>query len=35
MQERLVGLKVVRVQRSAHEVAEGMRVMQKTPVLEV
>ena len=35
MQERLVGLKVVRVERTAHEVAEGLKVIRKTPVLEV
>ncbi len=35
MQERLVGLKFVRVERTNHAVAEGMNIVQKTPVLEV
>ena len=35
LQERLVGLKVVRVERSTHDIAEGLKVIQKTPVLEV
>ena len=35
LQERLVGLKVVRVERSTHDIAEDLKVVQKTPVLEV
>ena len=35
LQERLVGIKVVRVERSTHDIAEGLKVIQKTPVLEV
>ena len=35
LQERLVGLKVVRVERSTHDVAEDLKVIRKTPVLEV
>jgi hypothetical protein len=35
MQERLVGLKVVRVEKTTHEIAEGLKVIQKTPVIEV
>ena len=35
LQERLVGLKVVRVERSTHDIAEDLKVIQKTPVLEV
>jgi hypothetical protein len=35
LQERLVGLKVLRVKRSTHDIAEGLKVIQKTPVLEV
>ena len=35
LQERLVGLKVVRVDRSTHDVAEDLKVIRKTPVLEV
>jgi hypothetical protein len=33
--ERLAGLKVVRVERTKHAVAEGMDVLQETPVVEV
>jgi len=35
MQERLVGLKVVRVDTTTHAIAEGMNIVVKTPVLEV
>jgi hypothetical protein len=35
MQERLVGLKVVRVERTTHAIAEGMNIVVQTPVLEV
>jgi len=35
MQERLVGLKFVRMERTTHAIAEGMNIVQKTPVLEV
>ena len=35
MQERLVGLKVVRVDETKHAIAEGMEIVVKTPVLEV
>jgi hypothetical protein len=35
LQERLVGLKFVRVERSTHDIAEDLKVIQKTPVLEV
>lgn len=35
IQERLAGLKVLRVEETKHAVAEGMEVDQKTPVVEV
>ena len=35
MQERLIGLKLVRVDETKHAVAEGLEVITKTPVLEV
>ncbi len=35
MQERLAGLKLVRVDETKHAVAEGLEVITKTPVLEV
>ncbi len=35
MQDRLVGVKAVRVERTPHAVAEGMEIVRKTPVLEV
>ena len=35
LQERLVGLKVLRVERSTHNIAEDLKVIQRTPVLEV
>jgi hypothetical protein len=35
LQERLAGIKFVRVERTVHDIAEGMKVTQKTPVLEV
>jgi len=35
MQERLVGFKVVRVDKTTHAIAEGMSVVATTPVLEV
>ncbi len=35
LQERLVGLKVVRVERSTHDIAEDLKVIRKTPVLEI
>jgi hypothetical protein len=35
MRERLVGLKVVRVDQTKHAVAEGMEIIVKTPVVEV
>lgn len=35
IQEKLAGLKVVRVETSTHTIAEGMTVIQKAPVVEV
>ena len=35
LQERVVGLKVLPVKRSVHDIAEDLKVIQKTPVLEV
>jgi hypothetical protein len=35
LQERLVGLKVVRVDKTTHAIAEGLNVVVTTPVLEV
>ena len=35
MQERLAGLRLVRVETTTHAIAEGMNIVQKTPVLEV
>lgn len=35
MHERLVGFKVVRVERTVHAIAEGMNIVVKTPVVEV
>jgi hypothetical protein len=35
IQERLAGFKIVRIERSKHEVAEGMTIIQKTPVVEL
>jgi hypothetical protein len=35
MEERLVGLKVVRVQETTHNIAEGLTVVTKTPFVEV
>ncbi len=35
MQERLVGLKIVRVDETKHAIAEGMEIVVRTPVLEV
>jgi len=35
MQERLVGLKVVRVERTKHVIAENWEIFQKSPVVEV
>jgi hypothetical protein len=35
LEERLAGLKVVRVEETTHAVAEGMSVVTKTPVVEV
>jgi len=33
LQERLVGLKVLRVERSTHDIAEDLKVIQKIPVM--
>jgi hypothetical protein len=35
IQERLAGLKVVRVERSKHQVAEDITIVQKTPIVEI
>jgi hypothetical protein len=35
LQERLVGLKLVRVNETTHAIAEGINIVAKTPVLEV
>jgi hypothetical protein len=35
MQARLAGLRVARVERTSHTIAEGWDIVQKTPVLEV
>ena len=35
MQERLAGLKILRVERTKHVIAENWEISQKTPVLEV
>jgi hypothetical protein len=35
MEERLVGLKVVRVEETTHNIAEGLSVVTKTPFVEV
>jgi hypothetical protein len=35
LQERLVGIKVVRVEATTHAIAEGLTVVSKTPVVEV
>lgn len=35
MQERLAGIRVVRVEKTAHAVAEGLDVVWRTPVVEV
>jgi hypothetical protein len=35
VQERLVGIKFVRVERTAHDIGEGLKIIQKTPVLEI
>jgi hypothetical protein len=35
MEERLVGLKVVRVEETTHNIAEGLTVVTKTPFVEV
>ena len=35
MQERLVGLKVVRVEKTTHAIAEGLSIITTTPVVEV
>ena len=35
LQERLIGFKLVRVERTKHAIAEGWDIIQKTPVLEV
>jgi hypothetical protein len=35
MEERLAGLKVVRVERTRHAIAEGLELVTKTPIVEV
>jgi hypothetical protein len=35
LRERLAGLKLVRVERTAHAVSEGMNILQETPVVEL